>query len=206
MTLPRITEAGAAHFPKAGERFGVILPGASRGVLGRRERCSESSSRARRRGEGAKIKWQIVYDAWVEELVGDRNAWKGMLGSRDRLSQGTRRFKADAKIEERRAMNPHLSIPRDQLTAFCQEHGIRRLAIFGSALREDFGPDSDVDVLVEFEPDRIPGLLGVAGMEIELSDVFGRDVDLVTRSEVEDSRNYIRRKSILESAEVVYGT
>ena len=102
-------------------------------------------------------------------------------------------------------MNPHLSIPRDQLTAFCQEHGIRRLAIFGSALREDFGPDSDVDVLVEFEPDRIPGLLGVAGMEIELSDVFGRDVDLVTRSEVEDSRNYIRRKSILESAEVVYG-
>ena len=71
-------------------------------------------------------------------------------------------------------MNPHLSIPRDQLTAFCQEHGIRRLAIFGSALREDFGPDSDVDVLVEFEPDRIPGLLGLAGMEIELSDALLR--------------------------------
>ena len=102
-------------------------------------------------------------------------------------------------------MNPHLSIPRDQLTAFCQAHGIKRLAIFGSALRDDFGPESDVDVLVEFEPDRVPGLFGIAGMEIELSDVFGRDVDLVTRSEVEDSRNYIRRKSILESAEVVYG-
>ena len=57
-------------------------------------------------------------------------------------------------------MNPHLSIPRDQLTAFCQEHGIKRLAIFGSALRQDFGPESDVDVLVEFEPDRVPGLLG----------------------------------------------
>ncbi len=102
-------------------------------------------------------------------------------------------------------MNPQVSISREQLAAFCQEHGIKRLAIYGSALREDFGPDNDVDVLVEFEPDRIPGLLGVAGMEIELSDVFGRDVDLVTRSEVEDSRNYIRRKSILESAVVVYG-
>ena len=103
-------------------------------------------------------------------------------------------------------MNPQVSISRERLADFCRKHGIKRLAIFGSALREDFGPESDVDVLVEFEPDRIPGLLGVAGMEIELSNVFGRDVDLVTRSEVEDSRNYIRRKSILESAEVVYGT
>ena len=66
-------------------------------------------------------------------------------------------------------MNTQISIPREQLAAFCQEHGIKRLAIYGSALREDFGPDSDVDVLVEFEPDRIPGLLGLAGMEIELS-------------------------------------
>ena len=103
-------------------------------------------------------------------------------------------------------MNPQISISSDRLAAFCQSHGIRRLAVFGSALREDFGPESDVDVLVEFEPDRIPGLLGVAGMELELSDVFGRGVDLVTRAEVEDSRNYIRRKSILASTEVVYGT
>ena len=80
MTLPRITEAGAVRFPKAGERFGVILSGTSRGVSGRRERCSESSSRARRRGEGAKIKWQIVYDAWAEELVVGRNAWKAVFG------------------------------------------------------------------------------------------------------------------------------
>ena len=103
-------------------------------------------------------------------------------------------------------MNPQISISSDRLAAFCQSHGIRRLAVFGSALREDFGPESDVDVLVEFEPDRIPGLLGVAGMELELSDMFGRGVDLVTRAEVEDSRNYIRRKSILASTEVVYGT
>ena len=102
-------------------------------------------------------------------------------------------------------MNPQITIPREKLAAFCKENGIRRLAVFGSALRDDFGPDSDVDLLVEFEPDRIPGLMGLAGMEIELSEMFGRDIDLLTRDEVESSRNYIRRKSILESTEVVYG-
>ena len=98
-------------------------------------------------------------------------------------------------------MNPHLSIPRDQLTAFCQEHGIKRLAIFGSALREDFGPDSDVDVLVEFEPDRVPGLFGIAGMEIELSGLFsGRKVDLRTP---EDLSPYFRQ-DVVDTAEVQY--
>ena len=103
-------------------------------------------------------------------------------------------------------MNSQVAIPKDALAAFCRKHGIKRLSIFGSALREDFGPESDIDVLVEFEPGRIPGLFGVAGMESELSELFGRDVDLVTRSEVEESRNYIRRESILASTEVVYGT
>ena len=103
-------------------------------------------------------------------------------------------------------MNPQVSVSKDALAAFCRRHGIKRLAVFGSALREDFGPESDIDVLVEFEPGRIPGLFGVAGMELELSELFGRDVDLVTRSEVEESRNYIRRESILASTEVVYGT
>ena len=103
-------------------------------------------------------------------------------------------------------MNSQVSIPKDALAAFCRKHGIRRLSIFGSALREDFGPESDVDVLVEFEEGRVPGLFGFAGMELELSELFGRDVDLVTREEVEESRNYIRRKSILASTEVVYGT
>ncbi len=101
-------------------------------------------------------------------------------------------------------MNPHVSIPKDRLTAFCRTHGIRRFAIFGSALRDDFGPDSDIDVLVEFDPDRTPGLLGFVSLEAELSDLFDRDVDLVTHAAVEGSRNYIRRKAILESAEVIY--
>ena len=98
-------------------------------------------------------------------------------------------------------MNTQISIPREQLAAFCQEHGIKRLAIYGSALREDFGPDSDVDVLVEFEPDRIPGLLGLAGMEIELSGLFlGRRVDLRTP---EDLSLYFRQ-NVLDTAEVQY--
>ncbi len=101
-------------------------------------------------------------------------------------------------------MNPQVEIPTEALATFCRENGIRQLAV-GSALRDDFGPDSDVDLLVEFEPDRIPGLLGLAGMEIELSEMFGRDIDLLTRAEVESSRNYIRRKSTLDSIEVVYG-
>ena len=98
-------------------------------------------------------------------------------------------------------MNPQVSIPREQLAAFCQENGIKRLAIYGSALREDFGPGSDIDVLVEFEPDRIPGLLGVAGMEIELSGLFsGRKVDLRTP---EDLSPYFRQ-DVLDAAEVQY--
>ena len=98
-------------------------------------------------------------------------------------------------------MNPQLSIPRETLAAFCRAHGIRRLAIFGSALRDDFGPDSDVDVLVEFDPDRIPGLFGLAGMESELSGLFsGRKVDLRTP---EDLSPYFRQ-AVLDAAEVQY--
>ena len=93
-------------------------------------------------------------------------------------------------------MNPKVSIPREQLESFCLSRGIKRLSIFGSALRSDFGPDSDVDVLIEFEPDRIPGLLGVAGMELELSEMFGRKVDLRTP---EDLSRYFRQEVIDEA-------
>ena len=98
-------------------------------------------------------------------------------------------------------MNPQISISKTALVAFCQEHRIKRLAIFGSALREDFGPESDIDVLVEFEPDRILGLLGIAGMELELSELFtGRKVDLRTP---EDLSPYFRQ-DVLATAEVQY--
>ncbi len=98
-------------------------------------------------------------------------------------------------------MNPQVSISKSSLTDFCRENGIRRLAIFGSALGDDFGPDSDIDLLVEFEPDRIPGLLGVAGMELALSELFaGRKVDLRT---AEDLSPYFRQE-VLARAEVQY--
>ena len=98
-------------------------------------------------------------------------------------------------------MNPQISVSKTALATFCQEHGIKRLAIFGSALREDFGPESDIDVLVEFEPDRIPGLLGIAGMELELSELFtGRKVDMRTP---EDLSPYFRQ-DVLATAEVQY--
>lgn len=98
-------------------------------------------------------------------------------------------------------MNPQISISKTVLATFCQKHGIKRLAIFGSALREDFGPESDIDVLVEFEPDRIPGLLGIAGMELELSELFtGRKVDLRTP---EGLSPYFRQ-DVLATAEVQY--
>ena len=66
-----------------------------------------------------------------------------------------------------------ISIPREQIAQFCHKHHIRKLALFDSVLRDDFGPKSDVDVLVEFEPDYIPGLLRFAGVEIELSELLG---------------------------------
>lgn len=98
-------------------------------------------------------------------------------------------------------MNEQVTVSRDALASFCREHGIKRLAVFGSALRDDFTPDSDVDVLVEFEPDHVPGLLGVAGLELELSRLFaGRKVDLRTP---EDLSRYFRQ-SVLDTAEVQY--
>jgi len=98
-------------------------------------------------------------------------------------------------------MSLDVDIPRERLAEFCREHGIRRLALFGSALRADFGPESDVDVLVEFEPGRVPGLLGMARLERELSAFFGgRKVDLRTPA---DLSRYFRKK-VLAEARVEY--
>lgn len=98
-------------------------------------------------------------------------------------------------------MNAQVSVSRDALADFCTEHGIRSLAVYGSALRDEFGPDSDIDLLVEFEPDRTPGLFRVAGLELELSRFFaGRKVDLRTP---EDLSRYFRQ-DVLDTAEVQY--
>jgi uncharacterized protein len=92
-------------------------------------------------------------------------------------------------------------IPKDLIKEFGRKHHIRKLSIFGSYLREDFGPESDIDFLVEFEPDHIPGLIELAGMEIELSELLGgQKVDLRTPNEL--SRYF--RDEVLAEAEVQY--
>ncbi len=73
-----------------------------------------------------------------------------------------------------------IALPEEAVAEFCRRHHVHRLAVFGSVLRDDFGPDSDVDVLVEFEPGHCVGLITLAGMQNELSDLLGRKVDLNT--------------------------
>ncbi len=99
-------------------------------------------------------------------------------------------------------------LPPDVDTAslgeFCLRWKVAELAVFGSALRSDFRPDSDIDLLVTFAPDADWSLLDQVKMEEELSALLGRKVDLVSRRAVERSANWIRRKAILESAEPIH--
>ena len=92
-----------------------------------------------------------------------------------------------------------ISIDRAALAAFCGRWKVKSLELFGSVLRSDFRPDSDVDVLVAFAPDARWGLLDHEAMRQELSGLMGREVDLVSRRAIERSSNSIRRQSILES-------
>lgn len=95
-------------------------------------------------------------------------------------------------------------IPRDKIVDFCRRWKIVEFALFGSAVRDDFGPDSDVDVLVTFAPGAGWSLFDHVEMQEELRSLLRRDVDLVSRRGIEQSRNYLRRKAILDSAEVLY--
>jgi uncharacterized protein len=95
-------------------------------------------------------------------------------------------------------------IPKAKLSQFCKRWNISELALFGSALREDFRPDSDVDVLVSFAPQAHVTLFDMAQMQNELKDIFKREVDLVSKRGLENSRNYLRRKQILDSAQVIH--
>ena len=97
-------------------------------------------------------------------------------------------------------MSPHIAIDRDAVAVFCRRHHIQRLALFGSVLRDDFRPDSDVDVLVEFQPGHVPGL-GFVSIERELAALLnGRRVDLVTPKFL----NPRIREQVLRSAEPLY--
>jgi predicted nucleotidyltransferase len=97
-------------------------------------------------------------------------------------------------------IRPGLAVPDEAVAEFCDRHGIRRLAVFGSALREDFRDDSDVDVLVEFQPGYAPGLLALAAMELELGELLDREVELRT---YEDLSRYFRDR-VRASARELY--
>ncbi|MBU4374114.1 MAG: nucleotidyltransferase family protein [Candidatus Methanoperedenaceae archaeon] len=99
-----------------------------------------------------------------------------------------------------------IEIPKEKIAEFCRKWKIREFALFGSVLREDFRPDSDIDVLVTFSKDARHTLFDLVHMENELKEIFGREVDIVSRRGIEASRNYIRKNTILNSAEAVYAT
>jgi len=100
----------------------------------------------------------------------------------------------------------NIEIPRDKIADFCQRWQISELAFFGSVLRDDFRPDSDIDILVTFDPNAQHTLFDRVDMQDELEVIFGRKVDLVSRRGIERSHNYIRRQAILSSAKVFYAT
>ena len=102
------------------------------------------------------------------------------------------------KVEEK------LLVSKETIAKFCKKWKITEFAFFGSVLRDDFRPDSDVDVLVTFSPDSDWGIEHLLDMKEELESLFGRVVDLVEKRLVEESRNYIRRKHILSYMEAVY--
>jgi uncharacterized protein len=97
-----------------------------------------------------------------------------------------------------------VEIPAERIADFCRRWQITELALFGSVLRDDFGPESDVDVLVSFDEEAHWSLFDMLRMEQQLKSILGRDVDLVERKAVELSPNYIRRRHILESVEPIY--
>lgn len=97
-----------------------------------------------------------------------------------------------------------IEIPIEQIQNFCDRWQITEFALFGSVLRDDFRPDSDIDVLVTFAPETKRGLSETLQMKDELQTIFGRNVDFIIKVAIERSENWLRRKNILESAQVIY--
>src|SRR2546426_452150 len=132
---------------------------------------------------------------WPVWLVGLRRTGRWDVGRSSRLTR-----RPPARRYHRSSRESQISIDRDAVKAFCRRHHIRRLALFGSVLRDDFRPDSDVDVLVEFQPGHVPGLDFVS-IEREFSELLkGRRVDMVTPKFL----NARIRDQVLTSAEPLY--
>jgi predicted nucleotidyltransferase len=116
--------------------------------------------------------------------------------------KGLPAFRLNAIILQEVMMNkPKIPIPHKQLHEFCRRWKVVEFAVFGSALREDFNPESDIDVLVTFVPDAEISLFDMAQMQIELEHIYQRPVDLVEKASL---RNPYRRREILKTAQVLY--
>jgi uncharacterized protein len=97
-----------------------------------------------------------------------------------------------------------IPLPKDQIADFCTHWQVAELSLFGSILREDFHPNSDIDVLIAFTPEADWGLLEHVQMQQELKAILGREVDLVSKRAIERSSNWIRRQEILSTAQPIY--
>lgn len=107
-------------------------------------------------------------------------------------------------LDEKKQIFSRLGIEPQELNRFCQRHDIAELALFGSVLRDDFNEESDIDLLVSYQPIAKRGIFEKLQIVEELESLFKRQVDLVSKKAIEGSSNWIRRRNILESAEVIY--
>ena len=136
----------------------------------------------------------------IDRIVKPRGIRDAIGGADPRSSAGPS-SRDLSEVSGTAANRPRVAMDREKLAAICRTNGIRKLAIFGSALRDDFDSESDIDFLAEFEPGKVPGLIGIAGIEIELSQLLGgRKADLRT---AEDLSRYFRDR-VMKDAKVQY--
>lgn len=137
-----------------------------------------------------------------EAINPDRLKYEMIFTNTSFLSTGD--MKKVLRFSEQREAYLPIDLDRDRIAEFCRKWKITELSLFGSVLTREFGPDSDVDFLATFAPDARWSLFDIIGAEMELKEIVGRDVDLADRSAVEASANWIRRRSILKSAQPLY--
>ncbi len=107
-------------------------------------------------------------------------------------------------LEQQPTLYQRLGLSSTEITEFCQQHGLIKLAVFGSILRDDFHADSDIDLLITFSPQARQGLLTLAKMKHELESRLHRPIDLVLERSVQMSQNWIRQREILTTAQTIY--
>ena len=98
----------------------------------------------------------------------------------------------------------NINISVEEIKAFCLRWKVTEFALFGSVLRDDFHSNSDIDVMVQFDSEDHRTFVDLEDMQVELANIFDREVDVITREGIENSRNYLRRREILTSAQIIY--